>query len=79
MGGFLNMKPAAKVDYVVEAMDSLQHSDPDQYLAAAEIIQDKRFTAQQVADAFRELGYEAVDVNRVRHYRSKVASGKVVL
>ena len=70
-------EPGSQMDRVELALDSLAH-DPErdvEYRAALECLHDRRWSNPQIARAFRELGFDDVDHNRVKNYRRKLREG----
>ena len=73
---FTKLKPTGQVDFVEEAMDSLNENAPAERDAAWRVLEDSHYTSTQIAEVFRGMGFAEVTAPRVRHYRRKMKEGR---
>lgn len=73
---FTELKPTGQVDFVEEALDSLNEHAPTEWAAARRVLEDSHYTSTQIAEVFRGMGFTEVTASRVRHYRRKMKEGK---
>lgn len=73
---FTKLKPAGQVNFVEEAMDSLNEHAPAERDAAWRVLEDSHYTSTQIAEVFRGMGFAEVTAPRVRHYRRKMKEGR---
>lgn len=73
---FTKLKPTGQVDFVEEALDSLNEHTPDEWAAARRVLEDSHYTSTQIAEVFRGMGFAEVTAPRVRHYRRKMKEGR---
>lgn len=72
--------PRGQVDLVELALDQLG-ADPElraEFAAADEVLYDPRWSAPQVSEAFRGLGYAEVTARRVNEHRRKARERRVL-
>lgn len=73
---FTELKPTGQVDFVEEALDSLNEHTSAEWAAARKVLEDSHYTSTQIAEVFRGMGFTEVTASRVRHYRRKMKEGK---
>lgn len=73
---FTELKPAGQVNFVEEALDSLNEHTPAEWAAARRVLEDSHYTSTQIAEVFRGMGFAEVTAPRVRHYRRKMKEGR---